>query len=93
MNHFIIGPETQRLEHRAFTVEDAEAFYALNGNAGVMRLTGEPVLRSVDAAREAIANYPDFDEVGYGRSGVRLERHTRDHRFLRFEALARTQLG
>ena len=32
-----------------------------------MRFTGEPLLPSLDAAKQAIANYPDFDEVGYGR--------------------------
>ncbi|PAY16154.1 GNAT family N-acetyltransferase [Rhodopirellula sp. SM50] len=67
MNSFTIGPETERLEHRAFTVDDASEFFALNGNPDVMQWTGEPILTSLEAARDAIANYPDFDEVGYGR--------------------------
>jgi RimJ/RimL family protein N-acetyltransferase len=67
MKSFTIGPETERLEHRAFTIDDASDFFALNGNPDVMRLTGEPALPSLDAAREAIANYPDFSDVGYGR--------------------------
>ncbi len=62
-----IGPETERLLHRAFTVADAEAFLALNGDPEVMRLTGEPPLRSLEEARAAILGYPDFDERGYGR--------------------------
>jgi RimJ/RimL family protein N-acetyltransferase len=62
-----IGPETERLLHRAFAVDDAEAFFALNGNRDVMRLTGEPPIESVECARTAIAAYPDFDTVGYGR--------------------------
>ena len=49
------------------SVEDAEAFYRLNSHPEVMRYTGEPPLRSLDEARDAIARYPDFDEVGYGR--------------------------
>lgn len=67
MNAFTIGPETERLKHRAFTVDDASDFFALNGNPDVMQLTGEPILTSLKEARDAIANYPDFDEVGYGR--------------------------
>ncbi len=61
------GPTTPRLLHRAFTVDDAEAFFAINGNRDVMRLTGEPVLESVESARTAIAGYPDFRTIGYGR--------------------------
>lgn len=64
---YTTGPETARLEHRAFTVSDAAEFFALNSNPDVMRLTGEPLLTSLDAAREAIAKYPDFRDVGYGR--------------------------
>jgi ribosomal-protein-alanine N-acetyltransferase len=62
-----VGPETPRLVHRAFVEEDANAFYALNGNREVMRLTGEEPLESVEQARAAIAGYPDFDTVGFGR--------------------------
>ncbi len=32
-----------------------------------MRFTGEPPLNSLEDARQAITNYPDFDSVGYGR--------------------------
>lgn len=67
MKQYHSGPETARLQHRAFTVEDAEAFHALNSNPEVMRFTHEPLLASVDAARQAIANYPDFREIGFGR--------------------------
>ena len=42
-------------------------FFALNGNPEVMRFSGEPLVRSLEAAREAIARYPDFETVGYGR--------------------------
>ena len=67
MDCYRTGPETERLEHRAFTMDDADAFFALNSNSDVMRFTGEPVLPSLDAAKQAIAHYPDFDVVGYGR--------------------------
>lgn len=61
------GPTTRRLEHRAFEPADADAFFALNSNAEVMRWTGETPLASVEAARRAIAAYPDFERCGYGR--------------------------
>lgn len=67
MRSYSTGPDTDRLQHRAFTVDDAEAFFSLNGNPEVMRFTGEPPMLSIDAAREAIVNYPDFDTVGFGR--------------------------
>lgn len=48
-------------------VGDAEVFHALNSNPDVMRYTGEPPMRSIEQAAEAIENYPDFETVGYGR--------------------------
>ncbi|MEM9588486.1 MAG: GNAT family N-acetyltransferase [Planctomycetota bacterium] len=64
---YLIGPETKRLFHRAFAVDDAERAFELNSNADVMRYTGDTPLASVDEARDFIDNYPDFDDVGYGR--------------------------
>ena len=73
MKLYRIGPQTKRLEHRALTVDDSDAFFALNSHPDVMRFTGEPPLQSLDEAREAIANYPDFETVGYGRWGCVLK--------------------
>ena len=67
MQHYRTGPETDRLEHRAFMVDDAEAVFALNSHPDVMRFTGEPPLTSLESVRETIANHRDFDDVGYGR--------------------------
>ena len=67
------GPETERLIHRSLRVEDAEAFFALNSHPDVMRYTGEPAIQSLEEAREAIENYPDFDTFGYGRWGCFLK--------------------
>ena len=64
-----IGPRTPRLDHRALTAADADALFALNSHPEVMRLTGEPPLRSVDEARTAIEHYPDFHTRGFGRWG------------------------
>lgn len=61
------GPETERLSMRALTESDAETFYRLNSNPEVMRYTSEPPVSSIAEAREAIATYPDWDTVGYGR--------------------------
>ena len=67
METYRTGPETDRIMHRAFTLDDCEAFYRLNSHPEVMRYTGEPPLESLEDARQAIANYPDFDSVGFGR--------------------------
>ena len=55
------------MEHRAFTLNDCEAFYRLNSHPEVMRFTCEQPLHAMEDARQAIANYPDFETVGYGR--------------------------
>lgn len=73
MEAYTVGPTTQDLDHRAMALQDAEAFFALNSNAEVMRHTGEPPLVSLDDAREAISGYPDFDRYGYGRWGCFLK--------------------
>lgn len=75
MKKYRIGPQTERLEHRALTAGDSEAFFALNSHPDVMRFTGEPLLQSLDEAREAIRNYPDFDTLGYGRWGCVLKQN------------------
>ncbi len=67
MKTYRSGPETERIEHHAFTLNDCEAFYRLNSHPEVMRFTGEPPLNSLEDARRAVADYPDFDTVGYGR--------------------------
>lgn len=61
------GPDTARLTHRTFELGDAEALYKLNSHPDVMRLTGEPPFPSIEATREAILNYPDFESYGFGR--------------------------
>lgn len=67
MNAHTIGPETERLLHRAFLPEDAEAFFRLKSDPDVIRLTGDPAIESIDAARTAITTHADFKTVGYGR--------------------------
>lgn len=64
---YLVGPSTRRLDHRAFTVADAESAFALNSDPDVLRYTGDVPLESVDDARQFITKYPDFEDVGYGR--------------------------
>ena len=71
------GPETDRLLLRAMTVDDAESFFKLNSHPDVMRHTGEPPLQSLQEARDALANYPDFETVGFGRWGCVLKSENR----------------
>ena len=77
MNDHRVGPVTKRLTLRALTVGDAEAFYSLNSHPEVMRFTGERRLKSLNEARAALARYPDFDKVGYGRWGCVLNEDKR----------------
>ena len=67
MKIYRTGPETARLQHRAFTLEDADAVFTLNSNPEVMRYTGEPMVKSVQEARQIILRHADFAEIGYGR--------------------------
>ena len=62
--------ETDRLGLREFVEADAEAFHAFNSDPEVMRYTGEPLSESVDQARRAIRDYPDYRRHGYGRWAV-----------------------
>ncbi len=66
------------------TPEDAEAFFRLNSHPDVMRYTGEPPMPSVEAAREAIANYPDWDDPGYGRWACVLKSEGEDANLIGF---------
>ncbi len=61
------GPETERLSLREFRVEDAEAFFQLRSDPQVIRFTGDEPLQSLNQARKAIEDYPDFETVGFGR--------------------------
>lgn len=73
MKTYRTGPTTERLSHRQLGLDDAEAFFELNSDPRVMRFTGEPRCSSLDEARQAIMNYPDFDSTGFGRWGCVLK--------------------
>ncbi len=84
-----VGPVTERLILRAMTPGDAEAFFRLNSHPEVMRYTGEPPMPSVQEAREAIANYPDWDDPGYGRWACVLKSEGEDAELIGFCGLKR----
>ena len=62
--------ETDRLLLREFTADDAEAFFAFNGDSEVMRHTGETPSTSVSEVRGLIRDYPDYRKYGFGRWAV-----------------------
>jgi len=64
------GPQTRRLQLRAFEDTDAEAFFRLNSNPQVIRYTGEAPCESIASAREGIRTHPDWPLYGIGRWAV-----------------------
>ena len=64
---YLTGPETERLVLRAFTAEDAAAFFLLNSDSRVLRYTGEPPIQDEQEALRRIEAYPDFKKHGFGR--------------------------
>ena len=73
MKSYRQGPETKRLLLRAMTVDDADVFLALRSHAQVIRYTGDEPFHSIEEARTAIEQYPDFETVGFGRWGCVLK--------------------
>jgi len=69
--------ETERLLIREFVEDDADAFFAFNGDPEVMRYTGEPPAESVERVREMIRDYPDYRRHGFGRWAVVFKPHDR----------------
>ena len=61
--------ETDRLILRKFTIQDYKEVYEFGSNKEVQKYTGDPVIESLDAAKELIRNvwYEDYKKYGYGR--------------------------
>lgn len=61
--------ETDRLILRKFALDDAEEYFALNSNPGVLKYTGDTPFRSLEDARQTLLAAPlrDYDLYGYGR--------------------------
>ncbi|MEX1131912.1 MAG: GNAT family N-acetyltransferase [Flavobacteriales bacterium] len=61
---------TARLYLREMTLDDAEHAFRLNSDPEVVRHTGDGPFASVEAAREFLADYPDYRLNGFGRWAV-----------------------
>ena len=61
--------QTERLELRPFTLDDAPAYWPLVSHPDVLRYTGESALQSLAEVRELLAARPlrDYVTHGYGR--------------------------
>lgn len=62
--------QSERLLLRQFTPEDAQHFHDLNLDPAVIRFTGDPPFESVEAARQFLENYDQYERFGYGRWAV-----------------------
>lgn len=71
--------ETDRLLLRAFSPDDAPAFYRLNSNPDVVRYTGGDGLGSVEEARQGICEriLRDYATHGFGRWAM-IDKATRE---------------
>lgn len=66
-----IALETPRLVLREYTLNDAEALFALNTDPSVLRYVGKKPLSTVEeAAAQIVALQRQYAEVGYGRWAV-----------------------
>ena len=71
----IIITETNRLIIREMTLADAENIYNLNIDPEVTRYTGDEAFKTIDEARNFLANYKDYEKFGLGRWAV-IEKET-----------------
>ena len=61
--------ETDRILLRRFEASDYEAVYEFSSHPEVQKYTGNPLLKSVQEAKDLIANvwFSDYAKYGYGR--------------------------
>lgn len=55
---------------RPFQPEDAESMFLLNQDPEVIRYTGDAAFQSIEAARQFIVGYRNYELHGYGRYSV-----------------------
>ena len=65
----IIG-ETDRVYLRETSVVDAEFFFDLNNDPEVIKFTGDGAFESVEAARDFLSRYDQFEKYQMGRWAV-----------------------
>jgi RimJ/RimL family protein N-acetyltransferase len=71
--------ETKRTKIRPLTPKDAEHFYMLNQDPEVLKYTGDVPFKNIDAAREFLEKYDQYEKYGVGRMAV-IDKET--HEFL-----------
>lgn len=62
--------ETKRTIMRYLTVDDAEDFYSLNLDSEVIKFTGDQPFENVQAARDFLSSYNQYEKYGVGRLAV-----------------------
>jgi RimJ/RimL family protein N-acetyltransferase len=62
--------QTKRLYLRELTPDDAEAMYLLNLDEEVIRYTGDPPFMSIEAAKQFLEGYDQYERYGVGRWAV-----------------------
>ena len=62
--------ETERTILRNLTINDAEDFYALNLDKEVLKHTGDVPFANIQAAKDFLNNYDQYEKYGVGRLAV-----------------------
>jgi len=62
--------ETERTILRNFIIDDAEEFYALNLDKEVLKYTGDQPFENVQASKDFLTNYDQYEKYGVGRFAV-----------------------
>jgi len=62
--------ETERTKIRPLTPKDAEHFYMLNQDPEVLKYTGDNPFETVEAAKEFLVQYDQYEKYGVGRWAV-----------------------
>ena len=71
--------ETERLYLREFSFEDAENLYLLDSDVEVVKYTGDDSFKSLEAAKDFLEKYEDYQKNGMGRWAVVVKE---DNRFV-----------
>ncbi|MCB0472179.1 MAG: GNAT family N-acetyltransferase, partial [Flavobacteriaceae bacterium] len=62
--------ETARTKIRPLSPDDAEHFYSLNQDPEVLKYTGDDPFETVNAAKEFLQQYDQYEKYGLGRWAV-----------------------
>lgn len=62
--------ETARTKIRPLSPDDAEHFYSLNQDPEVLKYTGDDPFETVNAAKEFLKQYDQYEKYGLGRWAV-----------------------